>query len=270
MINTNETKSKTLEKLLFIFSNQQLILTDKMEIPKENNKFIRNFSLVRQLQLSYTESSHYVAEIISNASLPKDLQLRNLKELYHLLPSNIMALAGKAYQLLEWDKSHQFCGECGSRTQIANHEHSRTCINPSCKRIFYPRISPVIIVAIERDQEILLARSPHFPPGIYSTLAGFVEPGESIEQAVHREVYEETDIKIKNLRYFASQPWPFPNSLIFGFQADYESGDIICAQNEIEDAAFFHIDKLPNIFPGNVTLSQWLLKDFRKRQGQNI
>lgn len=270
MININQNQAEASEKLWFVFSKQQLLLTDQLEILTEENAFIKNGTFVRQLQLDHTGSSPFAAEITANTVLPKNLQLRDLKELYHFLPANIIALAGKASQLIEWDKAHQFCGECGSPTHVANHEHSRTCINPSCQRIFYPRISPVIIVAIERGQEILLARSPHFPPEIYSTLAGFVEPGETIEQAVHREVYEETRIKIQNLRYFASQAWPFPNSLMLGFQADYDSGDIICAENEIEEAAFFHVDKLPKTFSGNVSISQWLLNDFRKRHGKNI
>lgn len=268
MANVNEKKPETLERLWFVFSGRRLLLTDKMEIPTDEHALIREFSFVRQLQLDFTNSSHYTAEIISDDLLPDDAQLKDLKELYHLLPPNIITLAGKAYQLIEWDKSHQFCGECGSQTQISNIEHSRICINPSCKRIFYPRISPVVIVAVERNQEILLARSPHFPAGIYSILAGFVELGETIEQAVHREVYEETAIKIQNLRYFSSQPWPFPNSLMLGFQADYKSGNVVCAPNEIEDAAFFHVNKLPKTFPGNVTISQRLINDFRKRHGQ--
>lgn len=260
---------KPKESLWFIFKNQQLLLTDKMEIPKSSHRFIKNAQFLMQLPLDHTHFSHYVAEIGPDAVLPAEMRLKDLKEAYHFLPSDIIALAGKAYQLIEWDKSHRYCGGCGSQTQISNHEHTRICTNASCKRIFFPRISPVVIVAVERNQEILLARSPHFPPDIYSVLAGFVEAGENIENAVHREVYEETGIKIKNLRYFKSQPWPFPHSLMLGFQADYESGDIICDMNEIEDAAFFHVDRLPKIFPGNFTLSQWLIHDFRKRHEQN-
>lgn len=270
ILDSEELQSKTSEKLWFIFIDKRLLLTQKMEILKENDDFTQSCSLLRKLQLDYSDSPHMVLEIASDTLLPKELHLKDLKELYHLLPPNIMALAGKAFQLIEWDKSHQYCGECGSRTDISENEHSRTCANILCKRIHYPRISPVVIVAVERGNEILLARSPHFPSDIYSVLAGFVEPGESIEQAVHREVFEETGIKVKNLRYFASQPWPFSNSLMLGFQSDFESGDIICAQNEIEDAAFFHVNALPETFPGNFTLSQWLLRDFCKRRGRII
>ena len=125
-----------------------------------------------------------------------------------------------------------------------------------------------MIVAVERGDEILLARSPHFPPGIFSVLAGFVEPGESAEDAVIREVHEETGITCGDVRYFGSQPWPFPNSLMLGFTAQYESGDIRLEDPEIEAADFFHYDDLPTTFPGNVSISQWLLNDFvaRKRE----
>lgn len=123
----------------------------------------------------------------------------------------------------------------------------------------------MVIVAVERDNEILLARSPHFPPEIYSMIAGFVEAGESAEEAVKREVMEETGIEIDNVRYFASQSWPRPSELILGFQADYKSGVAVGNPNEIEHAAFFHVNALPKTFAGNITVSQWLLADFCRR-----
>jgi len=253
------------EKLWFVFSGQCLLLTSQMEIPTGDNFFIQNCQFIRALQFKDIGLSHTIAELPSEIVLPENMQLMDLKKLYFELPTEVMAIAGKARQLLEWDRAHQFCGECGTSTSVATNEYRRTCMNQFCQQVFYPRISPVVIVAVERGSEILLARSPYFPPEIYSLLAGFVEPGESVEQAVHREVYEETGIKIGNLRYFNSQAWPFPNELILGFQADYESGEVICDPKEIEDAAFFHVDALPKTFPGCVTLSQWLLHDFRKR-----
>lgn len=261
--------SNKTEKFWFVFRKQQLLWTDKMEILKADHQFIKHGKFLRQLPLDYTDASHVVAEVAEDVIFPEEMQLKNIRELYLLLPPHMMVLANKASQLLEWDRSHQFCGECGSRTHANKNEHSRICENISCQRIFFPKISPVIIVAVEREQEILLARSPHFPAEIYSVLAGFIEPGETVEEAIHREVYEEVGIKIKNLRYFASQSWPFPNSLMLGFRADYESGEVICGPNEIEDAAFFHIDALPKTFPGSISISQWLLQDFCKRHKRN-
>ena len=136
---------------------------------------------------------------------------------------------------------------------------------PDCAVPQFPRLSPAMIVAVERGNEILLARSPHFPPGIYSVLAGFVEPGESAEEAVAREVMEEAGIAVKDIRYFGSQPWPYPNSLMLGFTAVYESGEIRLDDDEIEDARWFSADDMPTFFPGRMSISQWLIQDFLGR-----
>ena len=122
-----------------------------------------------------------------------------------------------------------------------------------------------MIAAVTRGEEILLGRSAHFPPGIYSVLAGFVEPGESLEQAVFREVLEETGIEVEDVRYFGSQPWPFPHSLMLGFTARHRSGELRADGVELVDARWFHRDDMPMLFPGNVSISQWLIRDFLKR-----
>ena len=147
---------------------------------------------------------------------------------------------------------------------MTTNDRSRVC--PECALPQFPRLAPAIIVTVERDNEILLARSPHFPPGFYSTLAGFVEPGESLEECVAREVAEEVGVEGDDIRYFSSQPWPFPNSVMLGFTARYVAGEIDCEHDELEDAAWFRYDKLPNTFPGNISISQWLLKDFIRRR----
>jgi NAD+ diphosphatase len=134
----------------------------------------------------------------------------------------------------------------------------------------YPRLSPAMIVAVEKDDQILLGRSPHFPPGIMSVLAGFVEPGESAEEAVRREVFEETSILVKNVQYFSSQAWPFPNSLMLGFKAEYESGEIEVDGVEVTEADWFAASDMPNFFPGRVSISQWLIHDFLKRNGHDV
>ena len=124
-----------------------------------------------------------------------------------------------------------------------------------------------MIVAVEKGNQILLARSGHFPAGIYSVLAGFIEPGESAEEAVIREVWEESRIVVEDVQYFGSQPWPYPNSLMLGFTAKYKSGEVDTSQDEeVEDAGWFGIDSMPETFPGRVSISQWLLHDFLDRQ----
>ncbi len=127
-----------------------------------------------------------------------------------------------------------------------------------------------MIVAVEKGNQILLARSPHFPTGILSVLAGFVEPGESAEEAVMREVFEETSIIVKDVEYFSSQAWPFPNSLMLGFQAIYDSGEIEIDNDEIVEANWFAADAMPNAFPGKISISQWLIRDFLERNGQPV
>lgn len=168
-------------------------------------------------------------------------------------------LAGRAQQVIEFDRTHVFCGVCGSETVDHAQDRAKQC--PDCGLVSYPRLSPSIIVLIRRDEKMLLARNANWPANMYSTLAGFVEPGESIEQTVHREVEEEVGLKINNLKYFGSQSWPFPNSLMLGFHADYVSGDIVCQDGEIADAKWFGVNDLPNI-PPKTAISGWLIDAF--------
>ena len=171
-------------------------------------------------------------------------------------------LAGRAYQLIEWRRNHGFCGRCGGPTRAHESDRARVC--EACGCIAYPRLSPSIIVLIWRDQEMLLARNAAWPNGFFSTLAGFVEPGESIEQTVHREVQEEVGLKVANLRYLGSQSWPFPNSLMLGFQAEYAGGEIRCQKGEIAEAHWYRFDQPPSIPPA-WAISRWLIDDFVER-----
>lgn len=168
-------------------------------------------------------------------------------------------LAGRAKQIVEWRRDHAHCGRCA--TPMQEHETDRAMRCPRCGLMSYPRISPSIIVLVRRGEEMLLARNARWPTGMFSTLAGFVEPGESIEQTVHREVMEEVGIAVTNLRYLGSQSWPFPNSLMLGFHADYASGDIVCATDEIADARWFHYGRPPNV-PPSTAISGWLIDAF--------
>lgn len=190
------------------------------------------------------------------------------KRLYDSLPLPARTPLSRALEVLEWDRTHRFCGSCGAPTEHRGAAIVRHCSNDACGREHFPRVSPVVIMAVERGEEILLGRSHHFPPGVYSVLAGFVDAGESAEQAVHREIFEETALAIRDVRYFASQPWPFPHSLMLGFQAEWAGGEIACDPREIEDAAFFHVDRLPKTFRFSSTLSFWLIQDFCKRHGR--
>lgn len=181
-------------------------------------------------------------------------------------PAPLMALAGRAAQVLEWDRAHRFCGVCGTPTVLAEHERGRRC--PACGHTAYPRVSPAMMALVWRRSdagaELLLARSPHYAKGMYSALAGFVEPGESIEDCVVREVAEEVGVRVADLQYYGSQSWPFPHSLMVAFTARWVDGGIVRQEDEIEDARWFALDALPNI-PPRFSISGHLIRDTVQR-----
>ena len=191
----------------------------------------------------------------------------NLRSLIGKTNHRLFSLAGRAAQILDWYRSHQFCGKCGEKT--VNHPADRAMVCESCSIHSYPRLSPSIITLVHDNNRVLLARNHNFPTKMYSTLAGFVEPGESIEETVHREVFEEVGVKVKNLEYLGSQPWPFPNSLMLGFLAEYDSGDIVMQEEEIADAQWFACDDLPMI-PGKVAISRWIIDTYLDRLGFEV
>lgn len=193
---------------------------------------------------------------------PTGMEFHGLRRLWGRLDEETWKLAGRAFQILEWDRNHRFCGHCGSATVIHSTERSRTC--PECGLQHFPRLAPAVIVLIEGGGRMLLARSPHFAAGVYSTIAGFVEPGESLEEAVAREIREEVGIEVRNVRYFSSQPWPFPNSLMIGFVADHAGGEIRIDPAEIEDARWFGPDDLPAL-PSKLSIARALVEDFLAR-----
>jgi len=172
-------------------------------------------------------------------------------------------VAGRAVQLVDWARSHRFCGRCGTPTEAVAGERAMRC--PSCRLMAFPRLAPAIITLVTRGDEALLARGVQFRGPMFSTLAGFVEAGESLEDAVHREVREEVGVEITDVTYRASQPWPFPHSLMLGFRARWVSGEIDIDPNEIAEAAWFHRDELPNIPPrisiARKLIDAWLVGD---------
>ena len=258
------------DPMLFAFRKRELLVTEDNALPPVSAIDANGIEAVRTQYLGRLGERHcFSAELAESFRPPGGFALRDLRMLFGSFDSTMHALAGRAVQIVEWDRTHQFCGVCGSPTQISSGDRSRAC--PQCEIPMYPRLSPAMIVVVERGDEILLGRSKHFPPGIFSALAGFVEPGESAEEAVIREVWEETRIVVEEVQYFSSQPWPFPNSLMLGFTAKYASGEINTDHDdEMEDAQWFHVDAMPNMFPGNISISQWLIQDFmqRKRPGR--
>ncbi|MFT5482354.1 MAG: NAD+ diphosphatase [Halieaceae bacterium] len=194
---------------------------------------------------------------------PMSYQLGSLYPLLGRVSDELFALAGRGLQIVNWYFDHQFCGRCGE--VMVKHPSDRAMTCKPCKQLLYPRLSPAIIVLVTRGDEMLLARNHTFPQGLYSTLAGFVEPGETSEQCVVREVFEETNIRVNNVTYFGSQPWPFPSQLMLGFFASYESGDIVPQENEIADAQWFTAEKMPMTPPPHAISGQ-LIADFIGRK----
>jgi NAD+ diphosphatase len=160
--------------------------------------------------------------------------------------------------VLEWDRSHRFCGVCGTPTELQPGERARVC--PACQHSAYPRLSPAMMALVWRPGELLLARAPQYAPGMYSALAGFVEAGESLEDCVHREVAEEVAVTVQDLRYYGSQSWPFPHSLMVAFTARWTGGEIVPQPSEIEHAQWFSLDALPQL-PPRFSIAGHLIRD---------
>lgn len=208
----------------------------------------------------------FAVAVPDDASLPDGLTAVNLRTLLGDEPR--FALCGKALHLIHWMNHHRFCGRCGARTQ--RHEHELALCCPACHVNVHPRISPAVIVAVVNQGRILLARNRGYRVGFMSVLAGFVEPGETLEECVAREVQEEAGIRVHNIRYFASQPWPFPDSLMVAFTAEYASGDLVVDNQELAEAHWFGPDELPPIPPpGSVArrLIDWFVASTSKAAG---
>lgn len=201
----------------------------------------------------------YAAAILDDA-IPSDGALfRDLRTLYGELERPFFQRAETAVHLVEWDGATRYCSRCRTEMRLREDVRAKEC--PACKRLEFPRISPAIIVLIEREGRVLLGRAARFTEPFYSVLAGFVEPGESLEEAVHREINEEVGIEVKNIRYFGSQPWPFPDSLMIGFTADYAGGEIHIDGEEIVAADWFDVHHLPRI-PGRISIARQLIDWF--------
>ncbi|MBA6412216.1 NAD(+) diphosphatase [Parahaliea sp. F7430] len=212
--------------------------------------------VIREQFLGYWhEQACYALEIDPAIDLdPMRFTRGNLYQILGQQEDAVFNLVGRAAQLLAWEKEHQFCGSCGRPTELDSAERAMRCRH--CRSFNYPRISPCIIVLVTRGEELLLARNTNFPYEMYSTLAGFIEAGETPEETLIREVREEVSLEVCNIRYFRSQSWPFPNQLMLGFFADYAGGDIVCDLTEIADAQWFHYRDLPTVPPAHSVAGQ--------------
>jgi len=202
---------------------------------------------------------HVAMRVAEDHPRPEGVEALGLRDAFPRMDTGDWARAGRAYQWLEWEAGHRLCGACATALEPCEGQ-GRRC--PACGRTVFPSNATAIIVLIQRGagagRELALARSPHFKPGVYSAIAGFTEPGESLEQAVQREVAEELGITVQNLRYFGSQPWPFPNGLMVAFTADHLEGDLRPDPAELEDARWFPLDALPDL-PASLSIARWMI-----------
>lgn len=207
-----------------------------------------------------------VLSVDNKLDVPVDTKFMNVRYLYKISNEDLFFLAGLGRQIADWDRTFRYCGKCGTLTE--NHSVERAKICPDCRHISYPKISPAMICSVTRGDKILLARGSKFTQPVYSVLAGFAEPGETLEETVNREVLEETCISVKSIKYFGSQPWPFSSSLMIAFTAMYESGEIKIDNKEILDAGWFPSDKLP-LLPSSYSIAHRLIMNFVDRCESN-
>jgi NAD+ diphosphatase len=234
------------DALLFAFAEGDLLLTDAGTLPTAG-ALAEHVDLAGVHHVGEWQGRACVTIAIGAAEPPPGLRRIGLRAVYGELGEEAFAVAGRAAQIVEWDRSHRFCGRCARPTEVMPGERGRRCA--ACDLVQYPRISPVIMVLVVRGKELLLARSPRFPAGMYSALAGFVEAGETLEQTIVREVREEVGVEVDGFRYFGSQSWPFPHSLMIAFTARYAGGELRPDGIEIEDARWFALDAVPRFPP---------------------
>lgn len=256
-----KTKSKDTSLKWHIFRKDDiLIYDDPIRFPAEENLELLGLQPVRSREIEYPEGKVIRwAEVTPEAKPPAGTKFAPRRQVLEVLGEEEFSDSGKAYHFMNWTRKTLFCGRCGASMEDSRFERARIC--PDCGHIEYPIISPAIIVAVEKEGKLLLGRSPRFPKGRYSVLAGFVEPGENLEDTVKREIFEEVSIEVDNIRYFGSQPWPFPQSLMLGFTAKWKSGEIRIDEKEIEDAGWYSPEEFPEI-PTTRSISGRLIENF--------
>ena len=235
---------------MFSLAGQSLYVTTDRTIP---------IAAATPLYLGELDGQPCFAALADDVPPPPGCEPIALRQLFGTISDEAFGVAGRALGLTAWDHDHRFCGRCGQRTAPSPTERARTCT--SCGFAAYPRLSPAVIMLVERDGTCLLARNARTQMPFFSTLAGFVEVGETLEEAVAREVREEAGIEIRDIHYFGSQPWPFSGSLMIGFTAKWASGEVHADPTEIFDAGWFARDAIP-VVPPKLSIARELIDAF--------
>lgn len=249
--------------LNFIFRGDELLVRES-DLALPDDAALQTAGLASLAPSAFQPVGRLGDDYCQTASVPKSATpaegfvFRKMRALFGALNDAHLSVAGRAFQIGEWARTHRFCGACGGATTQMEGERCMKCT--VCGFSAYPRISPAMMVLVKRQGAILLARHSASPTGFHTALAGFVEAGESIEDTIHREVFEEVGLKVGNINYFASQPWPFPHSLMIAYTAEYESGDIRVDETEIAEARWFGPgDELPPI-PHGISVASALIR----------
>lgn len=257
--------------LFFIFDKSRLLIkktVHRIDIPLSSDLSRHKLALIhRQYIGSIDNRPCYAAETGPGNRLAENLEFIELRSLFTRLEEDLIWVAGRANQLVHWQRTHLYCGACGQPTENKPDERAKIC--SKCGLINYPRLSPAVIVAVTKENKILLARNKRFQIPFYSVLAGFVEPSETLEQCIEREVKEEVGVSVKHIRYFGSQPWPFPNSLMVAFTAEYAGGDITIDPSEIVNAGWYSKDNLPQV-PSTLSIAGQLIEWFCRKPTRNM
>ncbi|MGH4139966.1 NAD(+) diphosphatase [Clostridium sp.] len=249
------------EDMYFLFCKDELLVKSV-----DNKAIIPAIKDLKNLELnniqyfgSINGKNCFCGELSKEAIIPNNMYFSKFKALTHHLSDEMFWIGGRAIQIVNFNNDHKYCGRCGTFAVNLSEERAKKC--PKCGLVNYPRISPAIIVAVVREGKLLLAHNTQSAVDLYSVVAGFVEVGETFEDCVVREVREETGITVKNIKYFGNQPWPFPNSLMIGFTAEYASGEIQVDGKEIEHADWYSSTKMP-VTPDSISIAKKLINWF--------
>ncbi|OPX99201.1 MAG: NADH pyrophosphatase [Syntrophorhabdus sp. PtaU1.Bin002] len=267
----NQQQEKTDPAWWFIFRDRKMLVTidgDKATVPLLHGEWNHDLPLVRKHYIGTLDGTDcYAAEVTKETPPPEGMVFHGLWGLFGCMADEFHRTALRAMHIIDWDRTDQYCSRCGTKNELKIGERAKIC--PACNALSFPRISPAVIVLVERGRRVLLARASRFMRNWYSVLAGFVEPGETLEDVVRREVKEETGIDVKDIRYFGSQPWPFPDSLMVAFTAKHAGGEIQVDGTEIVEAQWFEYDRLPDI-PGKISIARalidWFVEKHTKRR----
>ena len=258
------TDTKQLEKIYLVVKGEDLLIDSVSQnlalIDNDQYKW-SGMAVKTEHFIGYLDNnSLYALELENESLLIPETSLKPFRTLLGIIPDTYFGICSRSIQLVEWNRKNKYCGMCGSETSLHLVEKAMFC--KDCNNLIFPRISPCIIVLVTDNERLLLAHNKNFPTKIFSTLAGFIEVGETVEEAIKREIFEEVNIKVRNCQYFGSQSWPFPSQLMLGFHAEYHEGEIRPDGEEIDVAEWFHYKSLPQVPSGRISISGRLIESY--------